>query len=148
MQLEFTPLEFETRSILIIHFLFRIRIYSVGVWNSRQAIIAQFDIVLEFTPLEFETCIAWFVYLCYQLLEFTPLEFETCIAWFVYLCYQLLEFTPLEFETFWVILVGLVGGIRIYSVGVWNWVFKRGRAKAYIHIRIYSVGVWNMVTLK
>ena len=126
MQLEFTPLEFETRSILIIHFLFRIRIYSVGVWNSRQAIIAQFDIVLEFTPL----------------------EFETCIAWFVYLCYQLLEFTPLEFETFWVILVGLVGGIRIYSVGVWNWVFKRGRAKAYIHIRIYSVGVWNMVTLK
>ena len=55
--LEFTPLEFETRTNTLYWQAFQhIRIYSVGVWNvfARQAYDKQ-TLKLEFTPLEFET---------------------------------------------------------------------------------------------
>ena len=56
-RLEFTPLEFETRSheAVLAYSHSCIRIYSVGVCNFFILRCASGRIQLEFTPLEFET---------------------------------------------------------------------------------------------
>ena len=55
-----------------------IRIYSVGVWNSREkGRKVDLWLLLEFTPLEFETLLQVLINFWNGLLEFTPLEFET-----------------------------------------------------------------------
>ena len=82
----------------------RIRIYSVGVWNNSLSISIGNIFLLEFTPLEFET--AGVIALLSPLgrLEFTPLEFETKQVDEPY---------------------NEVVDIRIYSVGVWNFLLFR-----------------------
>ena len=68
---------------------------------------------------------AWNIGRIAYLLEFTPLEFETL---FIQLDQYLfwLEFTPLEFETKQVDEpYNEVVDIRIYSVGVWNFLLFR-----------------------
>ena len=78
LRLEFTPLEFETHSNARPIFGDWIRIYSVGVWNEHLSYPEASKLCeLEFTPLEFETI---FLQTCQRQklgLEFTPLEFET-----------------------------------------------------------------------
>ena len=54
-----------------------IRIYSVGVWNSKVTRLPSKCRLLEFTPLEFETKNIIFKIKIIFKLEFTPLEFET-----------------------------------------------------------------------
>ena len=100
-----------------------IRIYSVGVWNGAKLRPKWYNFRLEFTPLEFETFGREQRAKQRARLEFTPLEFETssfwCLAGFLFW----LEFTPLEFETSRVRSKALSRQtIRIYSVGVWNFV--------------------------
>ena len=55
VELEFTPLEFETNQQRTEFKSFSIRIYSVGVWNAKQKNKLLDITQLEFTPLEFET---------------------------------------------------------------------------------------------
>ena len=62
-------------------------------------------------------------------LKFTPLEFETEPITMHFLGLMKLKFTPLEFETYkW---AGFAAGakIKIYSVGVWNclWRWRKWR---------------------
>ena len=76
VKLEFTPLEFETSEIAMAEWSGGIRIYSVGVWNSRYWRFYFWLLELEFTPLEFETANGTAQGGCIEL-EFTPLEFET-----------------------------------------------------------------------
>ena len=121
IELEFTPLEFETSCDFNFKGCGFIRIYSVGVWNSHLWNILTLLLTLEFTPLEFETRTWWQDTLCTKLIRIYSVGVWNCFLW----C-----------QGSWRYL------IRIYSVGVWN-----GDGSLFVsqicRIRIYSVGVWN-----
>ena len=79
-----------------------IKIYSVGVWNENVKKANEVLDELKFTPLEFETC------------EMRGIAY-----------YALrLKFTPLEFETPNTAGRPIMVDIKIYSVGVWNYLYS------------------------
>ena len=97
--LKFTPLEFETLNTTVSKINpAKVKIYSVGVWNTGLISASHSNVKLKFTPLEFETRDRRAYKKLAKTLKFTPLEFETM--------------------TFTKKIKSLI--VKIYSVGVWN----------------------------
>ena len=99
--LKFTPLEFETQAPRWeFEIWYRVKIYSVGVWNKAQKSAVEKLAKLKFTPLEFETrFVGALIVSDLKKLKFTPLEFET-----------MRDLISPYARTL----------VKIYSVGVWN----------------------------